>query len=126
MVVGQGDFWWQGSAMGRVMVYGWSYLTLDCHNGKNPVIAMQSTTSTAIPDPAVMEYMEQQAQQFEMVRSRLFQSHGRQFVWFEAGQVLDADVDFSALCDRVMHFAADRPTFIRQVLPVDPQPIVRS
>jgi hypothetical protein len=97
-----------------------------CYNGKKPVIAMQTTTSTAIPDPAVMEYMEQQAQQFEALRSQLLQSHGRQFVWFEAGQVLDADVDFSALCDRVMHFAADRPTFIRQVLPVDPQPIVRT
>jgi hypothetical protein len=93
---------------------------------KNSVTAMQTTTSTTMPDPAVMAYMEQQAQQFEALRSQLLQSHGRQFVWFEAGQVLDADVDFSALCDRVMHFAADRPTFIRQVLPVDPQPIVRT
>jgi hypothetical protein len=93
---------------------------------KNPPIAMQTTTSTAIPDPAVMEYMEQQAQQFEAVRSQLLQSYQSQFVWFEAGKVLDADVDFSVLCDRVMHLAADRPTFIRQVLPVDPQPIVRT
>jgi hypothetical protein len=79
-----------------------------------------------MPDPAVMAYMEQQAQQFEALRSQLLQSHQSQFVWFEAGQVLDADVDFSALCDRVMNFNTDRPTFIRQVLPVDPHPIVRT
>jgi hypothetical protein len=87
---------------------------------------MQTTTSTALPDPAVMDYMEQQAHQFEGVRSQLFQTHGRQFVWFESGQVLDADVDFSVLFDRVVLVAGDRPTFIRQVLESEARPIVRT
>jgi hypothetical protein len=72
----------------------------------------------------ILKYMEEQSQQFDHHRSHLLQTHPNQFIWFESGQVLDADTDFATLCDRVL--PTYRPTFIRQVLPEDPQPQVRT
>jgi hypothetical protein len=98
------------------------------HRTINPTPkAMQTTTHP--PDEQlehnnILQYMEEQSQQFDNHRSHLLQTHPNQFIWFESGQVLDADTDFATLCDRVL--PTHRPTFIRQVLPEDPQPQVRT
>lgn len=78
------------------------------------------------PSPEVLAYMEQQAEEFEKMRSQLVKTHLGQYVWFESGQVLDADEDFEALAIRVCREDENRPLFIKKVLLQDPNPIVRT
>lgn len=86
------------------------------------------------PSAEVLAYMEQQAEEFEKLRClwhsescpHLVKTHLGQYVWFESGQVLDADEDLDALAIRVCRADEDRPLFIKKVLLEDPNPIVRT
>ncbi|MBE9032245.1 hypothetical protein IQ266_21115 [filamentous cyanobacterium LEGE 11480] len=76
-------------------------------------------------DAAVLAYLERQQGLFDASRTELFKAHPRQFVWFEDGMVLDADIDEDALFERVMGPDPDRMVFIAQVLETEPQRMVR-
>jgi hypothetical protein len=84
------------------------------------------TTSDSYPDPAVLEYIEYQAQLFDQKRSELLKQYDRQFVWLEDGEVLDTDPDQAALVIRAYSKTGPRPLLIKKVLPEDPKPIVRT
>jgi hypothetical protein len=77
-------------------------------------------------DPDVMAYMEEQAQLFDQQRNELLQRYSGQFVWFENGQVLDADPSEAALVTRIYSGIGVRPIFIEQVAVTTPQPNVRT
>jgi hypothetical protein len=70
--------------------------------------------------------MDQQAEEFEKMRPQLVKTHLGQYVWFEAGQVLDANENFEALAIRVCREDENRPLFIKKVLLQDPNPTVRT
>ncbi len=78
------------------------------------------------PDPAVMAYMERQAITFEQAKPHLMAQFLNQYVWFEDGQVLDADVDHETLVLRVYGDGEPRPLFVKKVVAVEPQFVVRS
>lgn len=78
------------------------------------------------PSSEVLAYMDQQAEEFEKMRSHLIKTHLGQYVWFESGQVLDADESFEALVIRVCREDESRPLFIKKVLVEDPSPRVRT
>lgn len=78
------------------------------------------------PSAEVLAYMEQQAEEFEKMRSQLVKTHLGQYIWFESGQVLDADKNLEALSIRVCREDENRPLFIKKVLLEDPKPIVRT
>ncbi|GAP95302.1 hypothetical protein [Leptolyngbya sp. NIES-2104] len=78
------------------------------------------------PSAEVLVYMEQQAEEFERMRSQLVETHLNQYVWFEGGQVLDADENSEALAIRVCREDENRPLFIKKVVFQDPQPVVRT
>jgi hypothetical protein len=80
----------------------------------------------AAPDPTVMEYMERQAIAFEQAKPDLIVQFLNQYVWFEDGQVLDADVDHETLVLRVYGDGEPRPLFVKKVVAVEPQFVVRS
>jgi hypothetical protein len=77
-------------------------------------------------DPEVMAYMEHQAQLFDQHRAELLQQYPGQFVWFEGGQVLDADDNEADLVTRIYSKIGVRSIFIEKVLPATPQPNVRT
>jgi hypothetical protein len=94
-------------------------------------ISAQSTDLTEIQqgtalDPDTMAYIERQAWLFDQQRSQLLQQYSEQFVWFEEGQILDADVNEADLVTRVYRNVGLRPVFIEKVLPATPQPSVRT
>jgi hypothetical protein len=90
-------------------------------------MTITTSRSTSIaPDPAVMAYMEHQAIAFEQAKPDLMPQFLNQYVWFEDGQVLDADVDHETLVLRVYGDGEPRPLFVKKVVAVEPQFVVRS
>jgi hypothetical protein len=69
------------------------------------------------PDPVVLEYMERQSIAFEQAKPELMAQFLNQYVWFEDGRVLDADVDHETLVLRVYGDGEPRPLFVRKVVP---------
>jgi hypothetical protein len=78
------------------------------------------------PAPTVMAYMERQAIAFEQAKPDLMAQFLNQYVWFEDGQVLDADVDHETLVLQVYGDGEPRPLFVKKVVAVEPQFVVRS
>jgi hypothetical protein len=90
-------------------------------------MTITTSRSTSIaPDPVVMAYMERQAIAFEQAKPDLMPQFLNQYVWFEDGQVLDADVDHETLVLRVYGDGEPRPLFVKKVVAVEPQFVVRS
>lgn len=85
-----------------------------------------STAIASLISSELLIYLQQQQEQFEQSRGQLLDKYERQFVWFENGQVLDSDVDESALFLRVAAEFPERPLFIAQVLRVEPKRVVHS
>ena len=52
----------------------------------------QSYNVRAYPAPELMVYMEQQADLFEKAKDMLVEQFLDRYVWFENGQILDADL----------------------------------
>jgi hypothetical protein len=77
-------------------------------------------------EPDVLSYLQRQQDLFEQCRSQLLETHADQFVWFENGVILDADVDQGELFDRAMDQDPERTVFIAQVLESEPKRMVRS
>jgi hypothetical protein len=88
-------------------------------------LATSRSTQTG-PDPVVLEYMERQSIAFEQAKPELMAQFLNQYVWFEDGRVLDADVDHETLVLRVYGDGEPRPLFVKKVVAVEPQFIVRS
>jgi hypothetical protein len=82
--------------------------------------------SQPYPPPEVLAYMERQAEQYEEMRLHLIEQYLNQSIWFEDGQVLDADPDHATLVIRAHGDGEPRPLFVRKVLPIEPQLKVRS
>jgi hypothetical protein len=78
------------------------------------------------PDPEILQYMECQAIAFEQAKPALIGKYLNQYVWFEDGQVLDADVNHEDLVLRIYGDGEPRPLFIKKVVAVEPQFVVRS
>jgi hypothetical protein len=83
-------------------------------------IATSRTTQLG-PDPAVMAYMERQAIAFEQAKPVLLEQFLGQYVWFEDGRILDADVDHETLVLRIYGDGEPRPLFVRKVVVVEPR-----
>jgi hypothetical protein len=77
-------------------------------------------------NPDVLAYLQHQQTRFEQCRSQLLTTYAGQFVWFEDGIVLDADIDEAELFERAMSQDANRTLFIAQVVATEPQRLVRS
>jgi hypothetical protein len=88
--------------------------------GNRSMTIATSRTTQLGPDPAVMAYMERQAIAFEQARSVLLEQFLGQYVWFEDGRVLDADVDHETLVLRIYGDGEPRPLFVRKVVAVEP------
>jgi hypothetical protein len=85
-----------------------------------------SQSAQLYPDSEVLQYMERQAAAFEQAKPVLLEQFLNQYVWFEDGRVLDADGDHEALVLRVYGEGEPRPLFVRKVVAVEPQLMVRS
>jgi hypothetical protein len=83
-------------------------------------------TRPSYPDPQILDYIEHQAQQFDRMRPELLKKYQGQYIWFENGKVLDVDTDQTALVTRIYSENKPRPMLIKQVLPQDPQPKLRT
>lgn len=68
------------------------------------------------PSPDVMAYMERQSELFDRAKPQLIEPFLNQYVWFEDGQVLDADVDHETLVLRCYGDGEPRPLFVRKVV----------
>lgn len=77
-------------------------------------------------DPEEYAYIEIQTKLFDEMRSELLSRYHGKWVWFENGRVFDFDEDRAALVIRSSGKNGEKPTFIEQVLPEIPQPIVRN
>lgn len=77
-------------------------------------------------DPKIMEYMKRQSDLFDEMREELLVKYRGKWVIFEDGHVLDADRDYAALASRAHKTIGDRQVLTKQVLPEDPQPVVRT
>ena len=82
--------------------------------------------SQAYPSSEVLAYMERQAESFEQSKTKWVEQFLNQYVWFEDGQVLDADKNHEALVLRTYGDGEPRPLFIRKVIKVEPELMVRS
>lgn len=67
------------------------------------------------PNPETLRYMAQQAALYEAQREHLLKTHAGQYVLFEDGKVLDADIDFETLILRIFAETGPRDVFIQQV-----------
>jgi hypothetical protein len=90
------------------------------------MVLANASPSQPYPSPEVLAYMERQAEQYEQMRSHLIEQYLNQYIWFEDGQVLDADPDHATLVIRAYGNGEPRPLFIKKVLPIEPQLRVRS
>ncbi len=86
----------------------------------------RSDRPSIYPAPEVSAYMEQQADLFDRAKPQLIETYLSQYVWFENGQVLDADFNHEALVLRIYGTEAPRPLFIRKVVIAEPRFLVRS
>lgn len=77
-------------------------------------------------DAVTLAHVERQAECFEQIKSQLLEHYLGQYVWLVDGEVLDSDLNFSALFDRVVKQVGDSPIFIRQVVAQRALPKVRS
>lgn len=82
--------------------------------------------STVLMDPVTLAHVEEQADQFDRIHSQLLEDYAGQYVWLVGSDVLDSDVEFSLLFDRVIARVGDAPIFIRQVVASRSLPKVRS
>lgn len=94
-------------------------MTLSLNNSSSDVI-------TASIAPELLNYLQRQQELFEQHRTQLLKVYERKFVWFEDGQVLDSDMDESALFLRASAEFPERPLFISQVLKSEPKRVVHS
>lgn len=83
-------------------------------------------SSQTYPSPEILEYMERQAELFEQMRSHLVEQYLNQYVWFEDGQVRDADPDHTTLIIRAYGDGEPRPLFVRKVTSIEPRLLVRT
>jgi hypothetical protein len=81
---------------------------------------------TIYPATELSAYMEQQSDLFDRAKPQLIRTYLGQYVWFENGEVLDADLNHEALVLRIYAAEAPRPLFIRKVVTVEPKLLVRS
>jgi hypothetical protein len=89
-------------------------------------VLLSNQNELAIGDPSTTAYLEQQADIFEQMRSKLIADYLGEYVWLVDEQVMDADRDFATLFDRVVNQVGDAPIFIRQVVSEVKSPIVRN
>lgn len=66
-----------------------------------------------MPNPAALAYIERQSIAYEQHREQLLQNYKGQYVLFENGNVLDADIDFDTLVLRVIAQSGPRDVFIQ-------------
>lgn len=89
-------------------------------------VAQTSGESETSPDFEILQYMKRQAELYEQQRSELVLQYQGKYIWFENGQVLDADADFARLMGRSYAKTRTDPRFIRLVTLEDPQYRVRG
>ncbi|MEB3295849.1 MAG: hypothetical protein VKJ24_22075 [Synechococcales bacterium] len=77
-------------------------------------------------EPEVLTYLNHQQQFFDRAKTDLLTHYNGLFVWFENGEILDADPDESALFLRSYTPNPNRLLFIAQVLPQEPDRLIRS
>ena len=77
-------------------------------------------------DPELLTYLNHQQTLFDRAKPQLLNHYNRLFVWFENGEILDTDPDESALFLRAYTPDPARSLFIAQVLPQEPDRIIRS
>jgi hypothetical protein len=101
--------------------------------GQAGLISPEETTSTEAdrvselgPDPQVLQYMEAQAKLYDQQRGDLFLRYQGQYIWFEDGEVRDADDSFAGLMERIYAETGPRPLFVCKVLAQEPQYQVRT
>jgi hypothetical protein len=78
------------------------------------------------PDREILDYMERQSVLFEQMKPELLMQYSNQFIWFEDGQVLDADQNHEALVLRAYGEGEPRSLFVKKVVPVESTLFVRS
>ena len=71
-------------------------------------------------DNRVAAYMEKQAELFDEMKATLLSEYEGQYIWFEDGVVLDADVDEECLVLRAFEQTGPRPLFVKHVLSQEP------
>jgi hypothetical protein len=77
-------------------------------------------------DPEILTYLNHQQILFDRAKPELLTQYNGFFVWFENGEILDADRDESALFLRAYTPDPNRSLFIAQVLPQEPDRVIRS
>jgi hypothetical protein len=90
------------------------------------MVVATANLSSIYPMPDVLTYMEHQAEAFDRMKPQLIEQFLHQYVWFEDGKVLDSDGDHETLVLRCYGDDEARPLFIRKVVRVEPQYVVRS
>jgi hypothetical protein len=89
----------------------------------------ETTDLTALShyiDPEILTYLNHQQILFDRAKPELLNHYNGLFVWFENGEILDADRDESALFLRAYTPDPERSLFIAQVLSQEPDRIIRS
>ena len=82
---------------------------------------MTSPNSFTAVSSERLEYLRSQEQQFEHAKPSLLAHYLDEFVAFEDGQILDHDLDETALLARVYDTYGYRDILIKQVLQHEPQ-----
>ena len=88
--------------------------------------AILRQTQKVEADPEVLRYMEQQAALYKSQQNQLLGTYLGQYILFEDGKVLDADLDFETLILRIFAETGPRDVFIRQVGVEPTRPIGRT
>jgi hypothetical protein len=83
-------------------------------------------TQADYPDCEILDYMERQSVLFEQMKPELLMRYLNQFVWFEDGKILDADLNHEALVLRAYGDGEPRSLFVKKVVSVEPTLFVRS
>ena len=77
-------------------------------------------------DSVTLMHVEKQAILFDRMLPQLLKGYLGQYVWLMEDEVMDSDVEFSGLFDRVVARVGDAPVFIRRVVADRVFPKVRS
>ena len=83
-------------------------------------------TKTQVPDPEILNYMEQQAEIFNQKKPELLNQYLGKYILFENGKIIDADNNESALAQRTIAKNGLKPMFIKKVVTEEPKLSIRG
>ncbi len=81
---------------------------------------------TQVPDPEILNYMEQQAEIFNQKKPELLNQYLGKYILFENGKIIDADNNESALAQRTIAKNGLKPMFIKKVVAEEPKLNIRG